>query len=104
MLQYIMNMFKHKGEDNMARTKQTKTEKVRNLFAKGQSVTWKTLRNKFDLTSPASMVGKLRNEGLMIYENRTSAGVSYRVGTPSKAVIAAGQAALFGSQGYSANA
>jgi hypothetical protein len=97
-------MFKHKGEDNMARTKQTKTEKVRNLFAKGQSVTWKTLRSKFDLTSPASMVGKLRNEGMMIYENRTSAGVSYRVGTPSKAVIAAGQAALFGAQGYSANA
>jgi hypothetical protein len=46
------------------------------------------------------MVGKLRNEGMMIYENRTSAGVAYRVGTPSKAVIAAGQAALFGSQGY----
>jgi hypothetical protein len=46
------------------------------------------------------MVGKLRNEGMMIYENRTSAGVSYRVGTPSKAVIAAGQTALFGSQGY----
>jgi len=100
-----MNMFKtDKGEDNMARAKQTKTEKVRNLFSKGQSVTWKTLRNKFDLTSPASMVGKLRNEGMMIYENRTSTGVSYRVGTPSKAVIAAGQAALFGAQGYSANA
>jgi hypothetical protein len=46
------------------------------------------------------MVGKLRNEGMMIYENRTSAGVSYRVGTPSKAVIAAGQTALFGTQGY----
>jgi hypothetical protein len=103
MLQYIMNMFKtDKGEDNMARAKQTKTEKVRNLFSKGQSVTWKTLRNKFDLTSPASMVGKLRNEGMMIYENRTSTGVSYRVGTPSKAVIAAGQAALFGAQGYTA--
>ena len=37
---------------------------------------------------------------MMIYENRTSAGVSYRVGTPSKAVIAAGQTALFGTQGY----
>ena len=104
MLHYIMNMFKPKGENNMARAKTTKTEKVRNLFSKGQSVTWKTLRSKFDLTSPASMVGKLRNEGMMIYENRTSAGVSYRVGTPSKAVIAAGQAALFGTQGYSANA
>ena len=95
-----MNMFNHKGENNMARAKLSKTEKVRNLFSKGQSVTWKTLRSKFDLTSPASMVGKLRNEGMMIYENRTSTGVSYRVGTPSKAVIAAGQAALFGKQGY----
>lgn len=104
MFQYIMNKLTSKGEIDMARTKTSKTDKVRNLFATGQSVTWKTLRNKFDLTSPASMVGKLRNEGLMIYENRTSAGVSYRVGTPSKAVIAAGQAALFGSQGYSANA
>ena len=27
------------------------------------------------------MVGKLRNEGMMIYENRTKTGVSYRVGT-----------------------
>ncbi len=84
----------------MARAKMSKTEKVRNLFSKGQSVTWKTLRSKFDLTSPAAMVGKLRNEGMMIYENRTSAGVSYRVGTPSKAIIAAGQSALFGKQGY----
>ena len=84
--------------------KLTKTEKVRNLFAKGNSVTWKSLRTKFDLRSPAQMVGKLRNEGMMIYENRTSAGVSYRVGSPSKAVIAAGQTALFGKQGYAVSA
>ena len=104
MFQYIMNKLTSKGETDMAKTKTSKTDKVRNLFATGQSVTWKTLRSKFDLTSPASMVGKLRNEGLMIYENRTSAGVSYRVGTPSKAVIAAGQAALFGKQGYAQTA
>ena len=102
MLQYIMNIFNRKGEEDMARAKLSKTDKVRNLFNTGASITWKTLRNKFDLTSPASMVGKLRNEGLMIYENRTSTGVAYRVGTPSKAVIAAGQAALFGKQGYAA--
>ena len=89
-----------KGDNNMGRRAYTKTEKVRNLFNTGVSVTWKQLRNKFDLTSPAAMVGKLRNEGMMIYENRSSTGVSYRVGTPSKAVIAAGQAALFGKQGY----
>ena len=104
MLQYIMNKLTSKGETDMARTKTSKTDKVRNLLSTGKSVTWKTLRNKFDLRSPASMVGKLRNEGMMIYENRTSAGVSYRVGAPSKAVIAAGQTALFGAQGYSASA
>ncbi len=88
------------GDEVMAKAKLSKTEKVRNLFAKGESVTWKTLRNRFDLKSPAQMVGKLRNEGVMIYENRTSAGVSYRVGTPSKAIIAAGITALYGTQGY----
>ena len=92
-----------KGDNNMGRRAYTKTEKVRNLFNTGVSVTWKQLRNKFDLTSPAAMVGKLRNEGMMIYENRTSAGVSYRVGTPSKAIIAAGINKVFGKQvAYSA--
>ena len=91
-----------KGDEVMARAKLSKTAKIRNLFAKGSDVSWKQLRNTYDLKSPAAMVGKLRNEGMMIYENRSAAGVSYRVGTPSKAVIAAGQAALFGAQGYSA--
>ena len=99
-----MNTFNNtKGDEVMARAKLSKTTKVRNLFATGQDVSWKQLRNKFDLKSPAAMVGKLRNEGMMIYENRTSKGVSYRVGTPSKAVIAAGINAVFGKQvAYSA--
>tara|TARA_B100000927_G_scaffold276957_1_gene258178 strand:+ start:122 stop:424 length:303 start_codon:yes stop_codon:yes gene_type:complete len=100
----MFNFFKlSKGDKTMARTKLTKTEKVRNLFQTGTDVSWKTLRNKFDLTSPAAMVGKLRNEGLMIYENKSSKGVSYRVGTPSKAIIAAGINKVFGKQvAYSA--
>ena len=94
-----------KETNNMARAKLSKTEKVRNLFSKGITVTWKSLRSTFDLKSPANMVGKLRNEGMMIYENKTSTGhVAYRVGTPSKAVIAAGQTALFGTQGYAVQA
>ena len=101
MFDFITNIFK--GDKTMARTKLTKTEKVRNLFAKGSDVSWKQLRNTYDLKSPAAMVGKLRNEGMMIYENRSSKGVSYRVGTPSKAVIAAGINAVFGKQvAYSA--
>ena len=68
-----------KGDEVMARAKLSKTTKVRNLFATGKDVSWKQLRNTFDLKSPAAMVGKLRNEGMMIYENRTSKGVSYRL-------------------------
>ena len=62
-----------------------KQQRLSNMFNTGADVTWKTLRNKFELQSVA-MVGKLRNEGMMIYENRSSNGVSYRVGTPSKAI------------------
>ena len=101
----MFNFFKNnKQEENvMARAKTSKTSKVRNLFSKGNSVSWKTLRNTYDLRSPAAMVGKLRNEGMMIYENRTSAGVSYRVGTPSKAILVNGMNAVFGKQvAYSA--
>ena len=96
-------IFNNKGDEVMARAKLSKTTKVRNLFNTGKSVSWKTLRNTFDLKSPAAMVGKLRNEGMMIYENRTSAGVSYRVGTPSKAILVQGMNAVFGKQvAYSA--
>jgi hypothetical protein len=99
----MFNFFNKKSKETntMAKAKISKTEKVRNLFSKGNTVTWKSLRSTFDLRSPAQMVGKLRNEGMMIYENKTSTGhVAYRVGSPSKAVIAAGQTALFGTQGY----
>ena len=102
----MFNIFKlsSKGDENMARTKLSKTAKVRNLFAKGNDVSWKQLRNTFDLKSPAAMVGKLRNQGLMIYENRSKkTGVSYRVGRPSTAILVAGMNKVFGKQvGYSA--
>jgi len=95
-------LFNNKGEDKMAKAKISKTQKVLNLLNSGAEVTWKSLRNKFDLRSPTSMIGKLRNQGVMIYTNKSSKGVSYRVGTPSKAVIAAGQRAIFGNTAYGA--
>ena len=80
MFNFLNNIF-NEGDTTMAELKLSKTEKVRNLFNRGTEVSWKSLRNTYDLKSPASMVMKLRNEGMMIYENRSSKGVSYRVGT-----------------------
>ena len=84
----------------MATKKLTKKERVLNLLNKGKSVTWSTLRTRFDLTSPRAMVDQLRTEGHMVYINQTSNGTSYRLGTPTKAILAAGvQKVLKGSTG-----
>ena len=76
----------------------SKTQRVLNLLSSGKSISWKTLRTKFDLTSPRAMVDKLRAEGNMIYINKSAEGTSYRLGSPSKAIIAAGIQKLYGTK------
>ena len=74
----------------MGRKALSKKQKVLNLLSSGKAVAWTTLRNKFDLTSPRAMVDQLRTEGHMVYINQKSNGTSYRLGTPTKAILAAG--------------
>ena len=81
----------------MGRKALTKKQKVLNLLSSGKAVAWTTLRNKFDLTSPRAMVDQLRTEGHMVYINQTSNGTSYRMGTPTKAIIAAGVNKVLGT-------
>ena len=78
----------------MAR-KLTKKQKVLNLLSKGKPVFWKTLRSRFDLTSPRAMVDQLRTEGHMVYINESNGGTSYRLGRPTKSIIAAGVDKVF---------
>jgi hypothetical protein len=85
----------------MGRKALTKKQKVLNLLSNGRAVTWSTLRNKFDLTSPRAMVDQLRTEGHMVYINQTSNGTSYRLGTPTKAILAAGVKKVLKSDTYS---
>ena len=75
----------------------SKRAKVLNLLSKGQSVSWKTLRDRFDLTSPRALVDTLRAEGNMIYVNKTAKGTTYRMGQPTKAIIVAGIKKLYGT-------
>ena len=80
----------------MAYTKLTKKQKVLNLLAKGKPVTWGSLRTRFDLTSPRAMIDQLRTEGHMVYINTTSTGgTTYRMGKPTKSIIAAGVDKVF---------
>ena len=88
----------------MARKTLAKKTKVLNLLSKGAPVSWTTLRNKFDLTSPRAMIDQLRVEGHMVYINESSKGTSYRLGTPTKSIIAAGIRKLYGPFKYAYSA
>ena len=79
----------------MAKQTLNKKTKVLNLLSKGSPVSWTSLRNKFDLTSPRAMIDQLRTEGHMVYINQTSNGTSYRLGTPTKSILAAGASKIF---------
>ena len=73
---FNFKQLKKKEENIMARKTLSKKVKVLNLLSKGESVTWKTLRNRFDLTSPRAMIDQLRSEGNMVYINKTDKGTS----------------------------
>ena len=88
---------KAKRKSTRGRKTLSKRVKVLNLLSKGESVTWKTLRNRFDLVSPRALVDTLRSEGNMIYVNKSAKGTSYRIGEPTKAIIAAGIKKLYGT-------
>ena len=83
-----------------SRKKLSKKAKILTLLSNGESVTWKTLRRRFDLQSPRAMVDQLREEGNMVYINQSKKGVSYRLGTPSKEIIAAGIREVDGTNEY----
>ena len=95
---------KAKKTETRGRKTLSKRQKVLNLLSKGESVTWKTLRNRFDLTSPRAMIDQLRSEGNMVYINKTDKGTSYRLGTPTKSIIAAGIRKLYGPFKYAYSA
>ena len=79
------------------RKRMSKRTKVMNILSKGNDVSWKVLRNRFDLVSPRALIDTLRAEGNMIYINKSHKGTSYRLGTPTRAIIAAGIKKLYGT-------
>ena len=78
----------------MGRKTLANSTKFLNALLRGQSVTWKEAQTKFNLSKPRAVVDKIREDGHCVYINKNASGTYYRIGTPSKALIAAGFAAL----------
>ena len=78
----------------------TQKDKLRKAFFNGAELTSKQIRAQFKIASPTKVVSTLRLEdGLPIYANKhvDTKGretTKFRLGTPSRAVIAAGYRAL----------
>ena len=108
MLNTLKNLF---GKDELVKVKTakrtvvetrgrkslSKKQKLLNLLSKGSNVAWTTIQTKFELESPRSMIDTLRAEGYMIYGNRVGGKKYYRMGTPTRAIVAAGIKALYGT-------
>tara|TARA_B100000900_G_scaffold234944_1_gene199483 strand:- start:6556 stop:6939 length:384 start_codon:yes stop_codon:yes gene_type:complete len=107
MFNYIKNLFvkdelvtvkvTKRTAETRGRKKLSKKQKVLNLLQKGENVAWSTIQNKFDLESPRSMIDTLRAEGYMVYGNKVAGRTYYRIGTPTRAIVAAGIKALYGT-------
>ena len=109
MLNTIKNLFgadelvkvktvKRTAVETRGRKSLSKKQKILNLLTKGENVAWSTIQTKFDLESPRSMIDTLRAEGYMIFGNRVAGKKYYRMGVPTRAIVAAGIKALYGTK------
>jgi hypothetical protein len=87
------------------KTTATKQEKVLAALQNGEELTAKQIRSRYNVGNVRATVSALRMKGFPIYLNKRSSvfeGVKttygkYRIGTPTRAVIAAGYRALASS-------
>ena len=81
-------------------TTTTQTAKVANALQGGAELTAKQITSRYGVKNVRAVISKLRSEGLSIYLNKRISSfdgksyMKYMIGTPTKAVVAAGYKAL----------
>ena len=83
-------------------TSTTKEMKVLNALQSGRTLSSAQLRSQFGAGNPQAMIQSLRFKGFPIYLNTVTDTKNrsrnvYRLGTPSRAIIAAGYKAMANS-------
>jgi hypothetical protein len=72
----------------------SKTAKLETFLKTGATVTAKQITSRFGLKNPHEAIRQLRQDGVCVYSNATTLSdgtkaTKYRIGTPSKAMVAA---------------
>ena len=83
--------------------RKTQSTKLVQALEKGEELTAKQIASRFNIANPTAVIANLRNEGHVIYTNtrknhRGETVSKYRIGKPTKRLVAAGLA-LLGVQG-----
>jgi hypothetical protein len=76
----------------------TSIERVIDALYNGEELTAKQIKARYGVSNPTALITNLRKEGHAVYLNHrksaTGTIAKYRVGTPTRRVVAAGYAAL----------
>ena len=81
-------------------TTTTQTEKVAAALINGAELTAKQISSRYGVKNVRAVISQLRSEGFSIYLNKRVSSfdgetyMKYMLGTPTKAVVAAGYKAL----------
>lgn len=80
-------------------SKESKTQKLLNALQNGEAMTASQISKRFSIGNPSAEVSRIRQAGFAVYANQRRAGnnvrvTEYRLGTPSRALIAAGYRAM----------
>lgn len=83
----------------MSNTTMTKQGRLLEALRNGEQLTANQIRARFGIANPTATVSDLRFSGFAVYANRRTdtkgrVTTKYRIGTPSRAVVAAGYKAL----------
>lgn len=78
---------------------ESKQARLLEAFQKGEQLTAKQIATRFSIANPTATVSNLRYSGFAVYaNNRTDSNgkvtTKYRLGTPSREIVAAGYRAL----------
>jgi hypothetical protein len=93
----LINEIFFKGKHML--NKVTKQAKLLEAFRKGEQLTAAQIKQRFGIANPTATVSDLRYEGFAIYANKRTdskgnVSTKYRLGTPSREIVAAGYRAL----------
>lgn len=88
-----------KRSELLKENKMTKQEQLLTALKKGEQLTAKQMKQRFGIANPTATVSDLRYSGFAVYANRVSTKngtvtTKYRLGRPSREIVAAGYRAL----------